>query len=197
MRGLGARTVAPVNGASAHDVVMDGGWGDVWLWWLEHGLDGIAGAVLAVGGVAATLWWDRKKRLEEQVHQDQAEIERVVQRILEKALDAEVAGWKADSLSALEREIKLAEATLHRIPELGRSITMLGALVGLTVRRNDVNASRVAHSIARRCTTWLRDPATYSASVHDRAEVRAYGSTVINEILGTPENDAEHDPPSS
>jgi hypothetical protein len=36
---------------------MGGGWGDVWLWWLEHGLDGLGGGVLggAVAGLVA--WW--------------------------------------------------------------------------------------------------------------------------------------------
>lgn len=186
-----------MNGVSAHDAVNYDGYPAWWVWMLEHGLDGLVGALLAVGGVAVTLWWDRQKRSEEQATRDLSEVERVVQGILGKALDAEVAKWSVESLIALEREIKLAEPALHRIPELGRSVTMLGALVGLTVRRNDVNGSRVAHSIARRCTTWLRDPDAYVASVHDRAEVRTYGSTVINAILGTPESDTDSEPPSS
>lgn len=46
---------------SAHDVKYDGGWGDVWAWWAEHGFDGLAGALLAAGAVYFTLRHERKQ----------------------------------------------------------------------------------------------------------------------------------------
>jgi hypothetical protein len=81
-----------VDWASAHDAVNYDGYPEWWIWWLEHGLDGVAGGalggIIAVAGVAVTLAYDRKKRREDRTAQRQSENEAVIRRILEKAVDA-------------------------------------------------------------------------------------------------------------
>lgn len=49
-----------MDGVSAHDIEVDSA---VWHWWLEHGLDGIAGGIL--GGVLAGLvaWWALRRTI--------------------------------------------------------------------------------------------------------------------------------------
>jgi hypothetical protein len=196
-----------VNGVSAHDAVNYDDYSTWWIWWLEHGLDGIAGALIAVVGVGATLWYDRHARSRERVERDRDEVRKIVGQVLEKALDANskllARGGsprsQAEALAALDREIRLATPHLYgaQVKELASSLQRLGAVIDLVIRprlRRE-EAGQLAFSVVSRCQAWIRDPERYSNKTQDRGEEIAYGDTVVGGLLhpeaGGPRSDAE------
>lgn len=181
-------------GVSAHDAVNYDGYSAWWIWMLEHGLDGIVGGLLAVAGVAATLWFDRRSRRDERKDSERDEAEAVVRQILILAVDVDeavtqnVVGWIriSEKMRSLAREIKISEPVLHRVPAIGRSLLMLGAIANQIADdgpRAREHAGMVVTSVSRRCSNWLRDPDSYSSESMDKAERLAHGRTVIDDYL--------------
>ncbi|MCF6376915.1 hypothetical protein L2K70_04805 [Nocardioides KLBMP 9356] len=181
-------------GVSAHDGVDYDGYSAWWIWMLEHGLDGIVGGLLAVAGVAGTLWYDRHARAQTRKSEQLDEVRQVVGRVLEKALDANSALQANDpdrhpgaALMALDREIRLATPHLYSagLTDFAASLQMHGSVINYVMNREQwrQSAGRVANAVLTRCQAWLRDPDQYTGRPQDRGETIAFGDTVLNTIL--------------
>lgn len=188
-----------VLGRPGYGPAVDGDfWSDTWQWWLDHGLDGIGGALVAVAGVALTLGYDRRKRREDQRRHDQADVRAALAPIVVAVVDAsealrtreEVVNTDVHTpIRALEREMRLAQPTVTRsAPDLASDLRMCCACLSLVISGMQQvkleKAHRLMSSIQRRCEAWLEAPDRYNKRTLDRGEELVWGSTITDALLG-------------
>jgi hypothetical protein len=170
-----------VNGVSAHDAVNYDGYSTWWIWWLEHGLDGVMGGLIAVAGVGGTLWYDRRARRETQKRAELRELRQQVtlaqDRVLRLRMRTHGQGewsmergieWYGDLLSHVE------EIRTHAIgvaPALADDLTgFFDLLVGLEGGFPDPpRLRRILIELEARLQGWVSSPEEYATTVPRRA----------------------------
>lgn len=170
---------------------------DVWLWWLEHGLDGIGAGIVGVLGVAGTLWWDRRQRSRAAEEAKREEGRTAVRQILAAA----VAGKQQLTADSTPQDVRKVVNEVREVLAIDNHVLqreapllanqsgalMIGLQMSTTWREVDslqlvYIAGLVLESVRRRCDEWQKNPIGYTGEATDAAETKVYRRPVREQV---------------